>query len=148
MFRLNATNFLVKPCTGRYNSDPAFHLLESEVLTLESHPRLIVLPSNDYSFGFLHLLPLTCCKQRRFKRPVQAPMSTDSLVLLFTKLKNTWLAAVNIQPLPCRITCHDVCVLPQASLQKSLDSQKMTRSAKFTRFKIFASKFTVLLEII
>jgi len=50
LFRLNAVNFLVKPCTGRYNSDAAFHLLESEVLTLESHSRLVVLPSNDCSF--------------------------------------------------------------------------------------------------
>jgi len=34
-------------------------------------------------------------------------------------------------------------VLQQVSLQKALDSQK-----KFTRFKIFASKFAVLLEMV
>jgi len=40
-------------------------------------------------------------------------------------------------------------VLPQAFLQKSLDSQKkFTRLKKITRFKTSALKLTVLLEII
>jgi len=52
------------------------------------------------------------------------------------------------------ITCQDDClqklhaVLPQASRQKSLDSQKkFTRYEKIPRFKVFASKFAVLPEM-
>ena len=40
-------------------------------------------------------------------------------------------------------------VLPQASHQKSLDSQKkFTRSEKITSFQIFASKFAALLAVV
>jgi len=47
------------------------------------------------------------------------------------------------------ISCVCVAVLPQASLQKSLDSQKNSLDLKkITRFNFFASKFAVLLEMI
>jgi len=52
-------------------------------------------------------------------------MVTDSLVLLFTQHKNAWLAAITSQPLRYLTRClRSTAVLPQASLQNQIDSQK------------------------